>query len=355
MTYLKDEQYYIDLYDLETIKECLRLWEFFSKKVEETKLKRKNISKEKLYQACLYIGSIRVSVEIAQRYKLKAETIKRWMEHDRKMQEKLDSAFPPDEIYCQVCFSRTKITSKDIYDFDKPVLFILECVKCKNKQAIYEDGTPWKYEAPKCPNCNAKLTSKTKNTKNLLITRYSCSKCLYQEKETTDFALRKKILKKEEDMNRKLLHRFRKEYCLNEKEGQEALRDIEQMKIGIRYFKEKDKKEKDPLYQKLQQLKILKIGQLKELIEKTIEKEGFNDLAFAKPDMGKHIVIEFSVNDMSEERQSQESEYTLKKLVKSALENANWKLMSNWIHYRLGILTGSLKAYQREEDLINLV
>jgi hypothetical protein len=45
----------------------------------------------------------------------------------------------------------------------------------------------------------------------------------------------------------------------------------------------------------------------------------------------------------------------LKKLIKGVLEDTNWRLMSDGVQYRLGILTGRLKAYEREEDLTTII
>lgn len=58
---------------------------------------------------------------------------------------------------------------------------------------------------------------------------------------------------------------------------------------------------------------------------------------------------------MQEDRKEYDSTNKLKKLIKVALEETNWRLMTDGIHYRLGILTGRLKAYEREEDLVKLV
>jgi hypothetical protein len=45
----------------------------------------------------------------------------------------------------------------------------------------------------------------------------------------------------------------------------------------------------------------------------------------------------------------------LKKLIQKALEDTNWRLMSEGISYRLGYLKGRLRAYESEEDLKKLV
>jgi hypothetical protein len=45
----------------------------------------------------------------------------------------------------------------------------------------------------------------------------------------------------------------------------------------------------------------------------------------------------------------------LQKLVKKTLIGTNWRLMTQGIDYRLGLLSGRLRAYESEEDLLKLV
>jgi len=59
--------------------------------------------------------------------------------------------------------------------------------------------------------------------------------------------------------------------------------------------------------------------------------------------------------DSKSDRKDYDSRKTLKKLVDSALEETNWRLMSDGISYRLGYLNGRVKAYESEEDLRKLV
>lgn len=47
--------------------------------------------------------------------------------------------------------------------------------------------------------------------------------------------------------------------------------------------------------------------------------------------------------------------FELQKIMKSSLKDANWRLMSDGVSYRLGILTSRLRAYEKEEDLLKLV
>ena len=130
---------------------------------------------------------------------------------------------------------------------------------------------------------------------------------------------------------------------------------MDNIKAFIDRQKEEDKKDKNPVYQKARQLKKLKINQLKELLVKAIEKDGYKDLQFGKPEMGQFVIIDFSVNDTKDDRKERDSENTLKKIIKTSLNDTNWRLMTDGVRYRLGILTGRIKAYEQEEDLVKLV
>lgn len=358
MKYLKEEQYYIDLYDLHTIEECLDWYFPLKKGMNEKREELKHLSSEEFDKETHKVVSYTVNVIAIQRYRRKTERISEWMNRDRKVQEKVDCAKAPEEIFCKECFSRTKVVSKDLFDsFDdnSKVMFMFECTKCKKRQSLFEDGTEWVYEPPKCPQCNSALNDKVKRTKNILRIIYSCSNCSYKKEDVHDFKKSDIERKKKTERDKKLLELYRKDFCLDDKDGKEAVNSLDLMVKLAGEMKVKEQKDKDPVYQKARKLRTLKIGQLKELLEKTIEKEHYQDLAFAKPEMGQYVIIDFSVNDMQEDRKEYDSTNKLKKLIKSALEETNWRLMSEGIHYRLGILTGRLKAYEREEDLVKLV
>lgn len=360
MKYLRDEQHYIDRYDLHTIEECLDwYWKIKDGFEKDRKSKQfEKYSKEKFDTEVHKVTSYTVNVIKIQRYRRKAERIKEWMDRDRQMQDKLDNAIAPDDIYCKICKSPTKITSKDLmnsYEENTQVLFMFECIKCKKRQALYEDGSEWHFEAPKCPKCSNSLTHDSKYTKHKMATTYTCSKCGYKEEDVDDFKKSDEKRKKQEERDKKLLEDYRKDFCLDEKEGAEAVHSLDSIVRFVDEMKAKEKKEKDPVFQKSQKLKKLKVHQLKDLVDMTIEKEGYKDLQFGKPEMGQHVIIDFTVNDTKDDRTEYESESTLKKLIKKVLEDTTWRLMSDGIHYRLGILSGRLKAYEREEDLMKLI
>jgi len=356
MRYLQDEQHYNDLYDRHTIEECLKLYFDLKDGIQAKRHELKDMSdggfKKDVHKAVSYA----VNVIKIERYRRKKETITQWVERDQKTQEKYDNANPPDEVYCKECFSRTRVTSKDLLgSTDDRVLFMFACIKCNKRQALYEDGIEWQYEPPQCPKCNASLKVEYNDNKEISITKYACLQCYYSKTDTYDFKKAREDQLKKADRDKKLLTEYRSEFCYDDKVGPEAVMSLDNMIRLSKEISEQKKKENDPIYQKAKQLKILKVGQLKELLEVTLEKEAYKDLAFAKPDIAQYVIIDFSVNDMDGNRKEYDSVNKLKKLLKTLLEDTNWRLMTDGIHYRLGVLTGRLKAYEQEEDLMQLV
>ena len=67
------------------------------------------------------------------------------------------------------------------------------------------------------------------------------------------------------------------------------------------------------------------------------------------------MYVGFNCLDTKSDRKDYDSIKTLEKLVKKRLIDTNWRMMSDGIHYRLGYLNGRIRAYEREEDLKNLV
>lgn len=357
--YLEEEQAYIDRYDLHTIEECLEWYWSLRKGMEqhreELKTKEPDTDFDKeVHKCCSYT----VNVIKINRYRHKKERISEWMEADRRRQEKIDNATPPNGVRCDKCHSPTKVIDKtlhDAYDDNMRVSFIFECLECQKRQIFYEDGSPWDFKRPKCKDCDVELKTKYEEKGEKLTTITYCPKCSFREVDVIDSKKRRIEREKEEARQRKLLDEYRSEFCLNDESGPKAVANLDGIVALSKKWKEQEKKEKDPVFQKAKKLKKLKLNQLKDLISKAIADNGYTDLEFSRPEMGKFVIVEFSATDSKDDREEYDSTHTIKKVIKSALENTNWRLMSDGIHYRLGIVSGRLKAYEREEDLMSLV
>ena len=64
--------------------------------------------------------------------------------------------------------------------------------------------------------------------------------------------------------------------------------------------------------------------------------------------------MEFSLEELETDNQLA-STSNLQKLIKRTLKDTNWRLMSDGISYRLGLMSGRLRAYESKEDLLKLV
>jgi len=67
------------------------------------------------------------------------------------------------------------------------------------------------------------------------------------------------------------------------------------------------------------------------------------------------VVVPFIVYDQKPDRNDRVSTYDLEKLLRKALLDTNWRLMSDGTTYRLGMLEGRFHGYEKEDDLVNLV
>jgi len=150
------------------------------------------------------------------------------------------------------------------------------------------------------------------------------------------------------------LKRWLKEYIKAVKEWMEEKPwEVEQLSRLVKSWEERDKNKK--LYEKLAKIKKLPVTKLKKLLVPRLEKEGYIKLEFFKPEMRRDVIIEFTVQDNKEDREAYDSRSQLKSLLKQTLKDTNWRLMSEGIYYKLGILIGRLRGYENNEDLLELV
>ncbi len=115
----------------------------------------------------------------------------------------------------------------------------------------------------------------------------------------------------------------------------------------------KKKDQNKELYEKVAKVRKLKIIEVEQLLMPILAKDGFVKFQMKDPDIAKDVVVPFTVHDGKAGREERESCRGLKQVIKDALVDTNWRLMGE-LQYRLGMLEGRLKAYEREDDLMEI-
>lgn len=361
-THLQERKFYEDIYDRHTVEDARRGMVYcddFFAKLEKKLPKDDKIDRpgNAILLNAFYMQT--VGLELLQRYENREQHINNWMAKDEAKDDQVAAARLTEEPYCHHCGKQClRITDKSLmhrkenskHDDPEEVLFMLHCPHCDKNSAFWEDGTAWKPRPKLCPKCKAEVTHKTTTTKTSITLTYTCPACGHSYKDRMD--LRDKKEKPDLDFDKDRAH-----FCLWDKGFREHLFAIKQgFEDMARLGKEiKEKEDNKHIYDAIKEMRKPKIAELSTILAPALEKAGYIEFSLDKPEMGKDVIIGFNCLDSKSDRGDYDSEKTLKKTIEKALAETNWRLMSDGIHYRLGYLNGRLRAFEREEDLKNLV
>ena len=342
--HLQPEQYYIDLHDKFTV-DRLRLSE-----LQPINLLKDDPSEE-AQRTVRAFREMLLYFEKGDRYLKKKSDIAEWMERDRKKDERIESAKSFSGILCPACKKEMELVSKDLIETTSvnSVLFLYQCGKCDNRKAFYENGEEYESKPDKCPKCDSDMAKSHKKTKTSIITISTCLKCKYIDKYV--YNLREK--KKEVDLN---FEADRKRFCMSEEEGLEYLRALDNMRGLEAVMKDIEERHKNKeIYDKVAKLKNLPIGEIKRMLVEALEKDSYSDVQFDKPEMGRFVSVPSTAQDNKLERNGHDSRYKLKQIISNVLANTNWRLMSDGISYRMGYVSGKIRGYEGEEELLKII
>ena len=351
MQHLKEKQYYIDLYDKFTVERCreaVRYHEGIDDSVFE-KAKEKP-TPEEIVRVKYATREMYLYFTTGEEYKNKSKTIDEWMERDRQLDHRVETAEEPQLIRCKTCTSKMICDSRDIWSSEDKVQFFFKCPNgCLPHRILYEDGTEFKSKPVLCEKCGNGMThTSEKLNEHIVSTLYSCSKCEHSFTDELDLTPKEEVVDPD-------FEKDRERFCLSDEKGSRYIQDCESIRqIGDIMDKAKAREEKKEIYDKVSALKKLTVPQLKAHILELFENEKYSNLIFEKPDMGRIVSIEFSIEEM-ETKNEYESKQKLKKLLQKHLEDTNWRLMSDGINYRLGVLTGRVRIYEDQDDLAKLI
>lgn len=344
-THLKDKEHYSNLYDEGTVERCRRTVEHY-KTTTKTKDNLEDI-KDRWSQVSLNLSLFFLKGE---RYAGKETTIEKWMERDRQRDELLQTK--PPTVYCPRCNKLMELGLANLEtNFETEVdsvYFIFGCTSCKETRGLYANGDEYIFKGDYCPKCNTKWESKDIKTAKKITTRNTCSKCGNKESYTLDLFPKPKV-KEKPDLD---YAKDKLKYCLSEEEGRKYVSYKYDLKNMVKIVDEfKDHQKNEDIYEKAQNISVLSLAELSELLNKELKKADFIGLTITNPQVGKDLVLNFSIQDAKVGRAAYDSRQDLKKSLEKILGDTNWKLMSDGVEYKLGILSGRLRG-QDDKDQI---
>lgn len=347
-THLLEREAYEDRYDRIVVESCRRREKFF--------LSQGNANgtvEEKLKHNIAEVGWSIEKILITLGWHNKREsTINEWINTDKSRDKMIAEAEPPVSIFCNTCAVELYEESRTTWDRDgaDTVLFFMKCSSGHlPMKGVFSDGTELKLKNKNCPECSTELnTIRVPSDKDTVTTQYSCVNCDYTETDSFSLAVEEKADDPEYDKDRA-------RFCLSGdalKEAQKSFMNMENMKRLVDEWKHEDEHKES--YDSIAKLEKLTVPQVKEHIVRLLGDSNYINPAFEKPKMEQYATMEFTVEEMQTDNQ-QASVHELQKLLRKSLETTNWRLMSDGISYRLGLLTGRLRAYESKEELLKLV
>ncbi len=347
-THLQERKYYEDRYDRMTVESCRRREQFFLDQGNT-----EGDAYQKLTHGVAEVGwSIEETLITLDWYNKKESTINEWMHADKAQDEMLAVAIAPKRIFCDTCHQELHEESRTTWDRNEKeeVLFFMKCTQGHlPMKGVFADGIELKIKDKTCPECDGPLSiERLPSSKDEIKTKYSCAVCDYVETDLFS-------LKSAEDIVDPDYEKDRARFCLKGeslKKAQDEFFSMERLKRLVDGWKHEEEHKEE--YDAVAKIEKLTIPQVKERIATAMQNTDYLNFTFEKPGIEKYVSIEFSVEEMQTANKNA-SESDLRKLIKKTLRNTNWRLMTDGINYRLGLMTGRIRAYESQEDLLKLV
>jgi hypothetical protein len=244
---LKSHIYYSDLYDRFTVEDCRRVEKLWNDKRTEAP-EDKEVTLKQMEAIHQFGKEWHLRATAGERYLKRAETIREWMDRDKKSDDLLENAQPPEDIRCLTCRNRVSVIFKDLWSHDgkeERVLFMFDCPnKCLPRRAFFSDGEEWRVKPDLCLKCNAPLRIKSEEDDGTkVVTTHECSKCDFTK--TSEYVWSKK----EDDFDPDFAT-DRDRFCMTDEEGkkyQDEKWNMERAGKFMEEWKEEEKRREEKL------------------------------------------------------------------------------------------------------------
>lgn len=349
-SHLNNRQYYENIYDRVTVsigRRGMATYEGICHDMSRETGKDFAIPENALMVNFSYM--ICVGNTLVERYLGREEGIRQNIALDEARDQRLATAQLKIEPYCRHCNKRSmcllsKTLTYDSVPLDSPlsVLFIFNCSYCPKRTAFHEDGSIYKTVLSLCPECNTEMDSAVKNGEKATIMTDTCSSCQYTETHELPYT--------EEDPD---YEKDRRYYCLCDEDFRHMLMRAKEGLAGINgYISNMQEFAKERrMHIAVGKIQMSTISEVLSLLTIQLAKAKFAELSFDKPNIGRYVTVAFSCLDGKTGRRERESRKALKATITEALKNTNWRLTSGKIKYRLGCMTGKLRAHESEDEL----
>jgi predicted RNA-binding Zn-ribbon protein involved in translation (DUF1610 family) len=289
------------------------------------------------------------------RWENKEVAIESWMTRDRALDKRLANARPRGEPICSFCGQLgLRLVTKELLrkpgNNEQSVLFMFDCIACKKRSVYWEDGTEWVSPKVPCPQCGSPLIMDVKVQGVTMTTTNTCKECGHVGMEKVSMG-EKRDQQPDADFERdKAL------FCLSNERAKTLQVYRPKWEEAMRMMDgDIERAANEELFRAASQIKRVNIPQIIDALRSAIDKAGYAEVAFDKPELGSHVTIEFSCMDKDPNREDAKSRKVLKQAVVSVLQNTNWGLITSSVAYRLGYLSGKIRAYEKEKDILDLL
>lgn len=347
----KPIQHYNDEYDRLTVRMCRQREQKHKRHLEEGNAPHERIWHELLFQLLMFYD---VEMYAGERWENKKKAVDEMMARDRTRDTLLATSEAPEPVHCLTCRAQMKVIGKEIdetsVDEGERVLFFYECPnRCKPRRAFFNTGEELRPKVRVCPKCRREMTANIVREKSEVVMTDTCTSCGHVD--TTRFSTVVETPVPDPD--------FMKDYqrfCLTDEQGAAYLKTKAHQDWSLQQGKEQERdREKRELADKLSKIQKLNITEVEQLLSASLAKEQYERLHLSAPEIRKVFTVPFTIQNLNESRPEREAISELEKLIQALLAPTNWRLMSDGIHGQLGVLSGRLRGYDKEYELVELV
>jgi hypothetical protein len=289
-----------------------------------------------------------------ERWENKKKAVEKLMTRDRARDTLLATAEAPEPIHCLTCRAQMKVMEKEIYEAGEDerdcVIFFYECPNhCLPRRVFFDNGEEHRPKVHRCVKCQNEVSSVVLREKGEIIITDTCIRCGHVE--TTKFGTAPAQPLPDPD--------FIKDYqrfCYTEEQGKEYLKTKADRDASVQIGRELDREDKKKkLAIQIAKIKKLTITDAEALLGSGLEKEQYGKLHLSAPEIGRFFIVPFTVQDLKQGRAERESISALEKLMETLLAPTNWRIASEGIYSQLGVLSGRLRGFDKEYELVELI